>query len=321
MPSITWGNQHEPYPSDDTSLSGSTRNSGAARWERMVNSRDPQARLAVDRAVKKWNTAIRDYLRAETGFVLTRGRKRMVVNVEVSDGMPILLLNALEVFKDPWARLLLHRKLFLDTTEGIYTATRLLEEITQALRGALPQASEMEAFACVGDMMQRLNHALDGKGLPEVILGLEKDGLGAYFCGGRRVKIYWLPISMLAFSEGWQIEDLTFIVLAHELAHAYTHAGIDIDGNVWSDEDFANSELELVEGLAQYYAEVICKRCSGQLPKVSDVFNAMLEKQSSVYKAYRNWNESDSGEAMRALLRSASGRSHPRPLSLLDEGG
>ena len=35
---------------------------------------------------------------------------------------------------------------------------------------------------------------------------------------------------------GFDVEALTYVVLAHELAHAYTHLGRDIDGNAWDTE-------------------------------------------------------------------------------------
>ena len=40
------------------------------------------------------------------------------------------------------------------------------------------------------------------------------------------------------------IEDLTVVVLIHELAHGYTHIGRDIDGTSWDDTAFAKSDLE-----------------------------------------------------------------------------
>ncbi len=38
------------------------------------------------------------------------------------------------------------------------------------------------------------------------------------------------------------IEDLTLVVLAHELTHGYTHIGRDIDGIQWNDRAFGTSD-------------------------------------------------------------------------------
>ena len=50
------------------------------------------------------------------------------------------------------------------------------------------------------------------------------------------------------------------MVLTHELAHAYTQLGADIDGRRWAAASFAKAETELKEGLAQYYTERVLRR-------------------------------------------------------------
>ena len=136
--------------------------------------------------------------------------------------------------------------------------------------------------------------------------------LGAYYYRAAKVKLFWLPIALLAMSGGFAIEALTFVVLAHELAHAYTHLGMDIDGHDWNTSDFASADLELVEGLAQYYTEIICDHVAEQLPEAKACFENMLAGQSACYTAYRNWNQCASGEHMRAFLIYESKRDqHP----------
>lgn len=70
-----------------------------------------------------------------------------------------------------------------------------------------------------------------------------------------RIEIFWGVVGLFAQVLGAPLEPVTAVVLAHELAHAYTHAGLDIDGVRWEASDFRRSELAIVEGLAQYYAE------------------------------------------------------------------
>ena len=66
---------------------------------------------------------------------------------------------------------------------------------------------------------------------------------------------------------GATVEALTVVVAAHELSHAYTHLGRDIDGRCWDTEAFAHAETGMVEGLAQFYTALICDKlepCSAE---------------------------------------------------------
>ena len=56
---------------------------------------------------------------------------------------------------------------------------------------------------------------------------------------------------------GCKVEDLTMVVPVHELAHAYTQLGADIEGRRWAVNAFARADIELKEGLAQYYMRQI----------------------------------------------------------------
>lgn len=63
----------------------------------------------------------------------------------------------------------------------------------------------------------------------------KKDILGIYCFSGReapRIELYWMAHALFASAFGVRIEDLALVTLTHELAHAYTHLGRDIDGNV-----------------------------------------------------------------------------------------
>ena len=82
---------------------------------------------------------------------------------------------------------------------------------------------------------------------------IREDILGAYrFTGPRtpRIEIYWMAQALIAAMIGSRIEDLTVVTLTHELAHAYTHVGRDIDGHYWDTNGFAATHLDICEGLA-----------------------------------------------------------------------
>jgi hypothetical protein len=57
-----------------------------------------------------------------------------------------------------------------------------------------------------------------------------------------------MSIGLLTATIGVSPESLTAVLAAHELAHAYTHPGRDIDSHAWDIEAFAASDLDLAEG-------------------------------------------------------------------------
>jgi hypothetical protein len=58
---------------------------------------------------------------------------------------------------------------------------------------------------------------------------------------------------------GIDIEDLTVVILSHELAHAYTHMGLDIDDRKWETESFRDSENPFERGPGPALHNVGCQ--------------------------------------------------------------
>jgi hypothetical protein len=133
------------------------------------------------------------------------------------------------------------------------------------------------------------------------------DWLGAYFFRKPAVEIYWIPIAITAGLCDVEVEALTYVVLAHELAHAYTHVGQDIDGHSWDTTDFAVADPYIVEGLAQYYTQILCGRVEQRYPAALEAFLALLARQSGPYSDFGTWNLEvrDPGEHMRRSMLSA----------------
>jgi len=76
-----------------------------------------------------------------------------------------------------------------------------------------------------------------------------------------------------------EVEDLAFVVLYHELAHAYRMAGNDIDGGRGGLQyPTYQSEKYATEGLAQYYIEAICSQLEGAYTSYMVAFNALLAR-------------------------------------------
>lgn len=116
------------------------------------------------------------------------------------------------------------------------------------------------------------------------------------------IQLYWAVIGLVAACLGVSVEALTAVVLAHELAHYYTHLGYDRDGCRWSCQDFQHSDLRLKEGLAQFYSAQCAIRLDGQIPGMQQAYEKLLEKQSGPYLCHEPWLKIKSPEAIGATL-------------------
>ena len=141
--------------------------------------------------------------------------------------------------------------------------------------------------------------------LSETLGRISEDVLGAYYFHRTEVGIFWMAIGLFSALYGVPADALTVVVLAHELAHAYTHLGFDIDDFDWPTHEFASTDVAVIEGLAQYYAEVVCKNLEAQMPEAIVAFRVLLAHQHEIYRTHRTWVDEDdrnSGEIVRVSL-------------------
>jgi hypothetical protein len=147
--------------------------------------------------------------------------------------------------------------------------------------------------------------------LIEVLGKIDEDILGAYFPLGRApghhgvavIEIYWSVIGAFAKSLEIDVEGLTVTVLAHELAHAYSHKGADTNGDRWGDVAFCNSTVFIKEGIAQYYTEKIIRWLRlRNLETPHAAYSRLLKCQSPPYRIHEQWSKDYSQEAVRAAI-------------------
>ena len=130
--------------------------------------------------------------------------------------------------------------------------------------------------------MELISAALDrqeNKSIAQAVRALETDILGAYFFRVPIIHLYWQAIGLASAIVDVPVEDLTIVILAHELAHAYT-CGEDKDGTAWDIERFAGADLHIVEGLAQFYTHLVCTALGARKPGLGGVFEQSLRFQS-----------------------------------------
>jgi len=124
--------------------------------------------------------------------------------------------------------------------------TKALQKFTPAL--ALEELYKQERSAPVA-----VDNRMPSQKNPATV---RRDLLGEYHpvAGKPNVLLYWVPIAVLAREWQWSVAGLTAVVLAHELAHAITHVGCDLDRRDWDTRSYCITESALHEFFAQYYA-------------------------------------------------------------------
>jgi hypothetical protein len=272
----------------------------------------PDAEERVNRSFKQWNQIIRDHIRTETGLKLSDGDSRFAIPVRVVPGFPVTLAQLIDQYRDPvmW-RIIIGQPKLGGLIQGLEFLLQAWSEFERW--PSLPEAAR-DGEATLGQALA-IARALQQAALAEEIVNqikkLQEDILGVYRFQpgqGSSVELYWLPIAMVAAMRDVAIEDLTMVVLIHELAHGCTHIGRDIDGASWDDTGFCGSDLAVVEGVAQFYTEVISQRLAGRTPSLFRAYEGLLSLQSWPYLVHRKWLAGDRrqiGEKVRFTLIAA----------------
>ncbi|GIW90710.1 MAG: hypothetical protein KatS3mg109_1186 [Pirellulaceae bacterium] len=257
---------------------------------------DTRDRVTI--TVQQYNNIVRDKLRKEMGLRLADKESRISVPVRVVDGFTNEVVDVINKFADQIRWLLIGAKEKLaGAKEGLEFLVEhwwQLEKWDRLPREARNSVSALETSLNVVNVLSKISEmdqVFDG------VKQIQKDILGAYFpgvgyrFGPPRIEIYWMAIGLFARVAGVSIEDLTVAALVHELGHAYSHVGRDIDGRVWEDSGFIGSDLEVVEGLAQFYTEEIAEELRPRAPGVLLAYEALLPFLAPPYHAHKRWKE------------------------------
>ncbi|MBI3937964.1 MAG: hypothetical protein HY323_13380 [Betaproteobacteria bacterium] len=267
------------------------------------------AKECVERAVKQFNVIAREHIRAETGLRLSDEKAKEAVGIRVVEGFPTEVARLIDRYRDQtlW-RLIIAQPKLGGVVEGLGLLLAHWEEFENWLelpavaKGSKPS---LERAAQVAAALQTVAVA---RKVFDKIKEIREGILGLYRLGDSSVEIYWMAQALIAAMLAVRIEDLTAVTLAHELAHAYTHVGKDIDGRAWSDAAFAGSALEVKEGLAQFYTAVTARKLANRAPGVHEAYEALLERQSEPYRVHLAWlkdRPEQRGEIVRfAMLRA-----------------
>jgi len=231
-------------------------------------------------AKTKWNHSIREFHRDATGLKLSRGLgqgKGMNISIRFlpdKDNEFIKLID--QHFPD------------LDFTE--YTKIKALDQSLAEAGIYFDKNSRTDIYSPMKEFCTSYLKIYNLKELHAMLfseMGHSKDVFGSYFFKDSRVELYYIPLIIFSQLHQVPLESLIVVVLAHELAHAYHHIGLDTDGFSWNSMD--TTELEIVEGLAQYYTALFAEEQELIYPNIKSTYLKLQEFQSGPYCVHKAW--------------------------------
>jgi hypothetical protein len=275
----------------------------------------------VRRARDQARPVVQDALRAEcrlffrTPEEVQQNRPGAQVPIEIAPGHPVVLEEI--VFPDDLERIILlgrYRTFLEQARNGTAGLLRLREELLSRPHAENWVSASSDDLCSVANWAGALLKVLDEYDPLKLVLAVREDFLGVYkyeagdlfadeFAVNRaKIRLYWGVIGLVSDWLGCTAEDLTTVVLTHELAHAYTQLGADIEGRRWPAESFVNAEVSVKEGLAQYYTHRVLHRLERRYGGALNIFKMMLPRQPEPYRAHEMWIRESSPEAIRRAM-------------------
>jgi len=279
----------------------------------------PETEQKVASVISRYNRTVRDLLRREMALRLslseeseaTKERSGTSVPVHVVPGYPIeyrdivvpeeyRLSLMLAPLRADLVNFIRSGKKIVDNLPDI-TPRHILDTVDMHFPHSLRAATELLAIIDKYDPIKLWFDPPDSEYVPRSYI---LDFLGVYRYRAvpkgsekvdARIELYWGPIGLCAASLGVSVEGLTLKVLAHELAHAYSHLGYDIDGRRWTNTGFGASDRAVVEGLAQYYAHRTVAEMSGRAPEGLDAYRKLVPRQPPPYQTHERWEKGVDG--------------------------
>ena len=302
QPTSAWGGEGRYYAHGRPSAQEDT-GTFLRDWYSAVGAAMPGAREAVESAVKQWNSTIRDHLRNETGLRLSQGSEVQAVPVRVQDGIPAPLLDLLKGL-EKWALLVLNRTRIEQAVAGVGFLAAQYDALSRVVPPMIMSKATQYETLHTRDLAAELLGLLHRLKVREKWQQIREDVLGAYLFRIPEIHIYWLPIAIAAAAEGTSVHAVTQVVLAHELAHAYTHLGRDIDGSRWDTDSFSLTHHDIIEGLAEYYAGVVSDRLASRAPEMPIAYERLQAMSGGPYVAHKRWiaDRVEPGEVVRLSL-------------------
>jgi hypothetical protein len=288
--------------------------------ERLPSDTEEKVKKARDR----FNNRIREALRGETRFYFRRRAgsnsprdETIAVTISIEPGLPEVLRPIEKQSIDDKHRLSLLLAPYRHTLASLRDSSKdAVEKLIPTLQRDSLAISLLDGrekhLSSVSQYADALLKKLNEFELTKFILQVNSDVLGVYHFGWEKlwdnpepkIELYWGVIGLIARDLGLKVEDLTCVVLTHELAHAFSHVGTDADDHRWNTNHFAASAVELKEGLAQYYSQLVCERLRDEAPGAIHAYQTLLPHQQQAYRVHQNWKDSNPEHVRLAMLEA-----------------
>jgi hypothetical protein len=255
--------------------------------ESLLLKQDPNIKLRIEKAAKKYKTKIQASLRNETALRLSTSSGNAMVKVKVVPGLPVIVKKRLVRPIPPLPRIFVDKTSLLNAKTGLEYLEKSLEPLNRLVTDPHLAPDEIrKALDYVRKLLRLFNDPKPGDDIVEFMVKIDQDVLGAYFFHHAEIHLYWLVIGLFSYKYGVSPESMTAVVAAHEWAHAYTHLGADAGGKRWDTDAFASCSLITVESLAQYYGGLACERLSKDC---FDAYLKLLARQPHSYRFHLGW--------------------------------
>ncbi len=294
-------------------------------WDELVQRAGPQCEQQVRASAERWRDRIEPSLRDLTALKLTFGKYRASIAIKINPGLPEhlrVLDQDLANFDN--AVLGLYKR---DIEHFIHHGEQLQIFLCRSAELNPTHNDESDQQIRTIESALEIARSLQVNAVDDLFLSLlfqyNQDCLGVYCYHTHSqdgwIELYWGVIGAVAQQLVCSVDTLTGMTLIHEMAHAYTHLGADIEGRRWSSSSFHVSSDGVIEGLAQYYlAQIGNKLMEKGEPDVLNAYEALLKHQNPIYKAHLPWVNNYSPEIVRAALLESRASSRGVTLDLFE---
>jgi len=277
----------------------------------------PKCKEVVAGTIQRWEDKLRERVRLEMVLKLADdsawGRQVQRVGVILSDGLPIALAPYERDLTTTLAEIAgMFRPDLQGFSAGAAALSQLLDRLGSIDAGWADRTkAETPRIEALQTLVMQLLELAKRATFTDALKKIDEDVLGAYFPLGKKlrgagppvIEIYWTVIGAVAKTIEVDVEGLTLTVLAHELAHAYSHLGADTDGNRWPDDAFCQSSVFIKEGIAQYYTEkTVLWFSQRHIGAPHYAYSEFLKLQGEPYHIHEHWSKEFSPETVRAAI-------------------
>jgi len=232
------------------------------------------------------------------------------LKIHISNKIPPPVIEILKKLSSAELWVLLHMD-FLKNTSFLLDKINSKEFLLNTIINYFPK-KEIET-------VKSFLHIIDSKAISSAdealneILKCQADVLGAYFIDYGSIELYWVVIWLTSKRLNCQVEDLSIVILIHEMAHLYSHRGYDADSNRWETTRFKDTDTKIIEGIAQFYTNEICLQIANDdFFKPLEIFKKLKDCQSDDYKCYQEWISSNNNKKRLEIIRYSIIRSRSR---------